>query len=135
MSEQGNVEHSFENVEYEMSNQLRNALELHDNEQSCKSNKLGTSKKPNLPAKQTELKNKSYIEKSSLSMQNNKPKDGHVATEINTDQRKIMKRSHRRTQSDTQAVKLKFEIDKKSSSKIKFKNQFCELEISKIKYI
>ena len=29
----------------------------------------------------------------------------------------------------TQAVKIKFEIDKKSSSKIKFKNQFCEIEI------
>ena len=29
----------------------------------------------------------------------------------------------------TQAVKTKFEIEKK----IKFKNQFCELEISKIK--
>ena len=33
----------------------------------------------------------------------------------------------------TQAVKIKFEIDKKSSSKIQSKNQFCELDISKIK--
>jgi hypothetical protein len=29
--------------------------------------------------------------------------------------------------------KIKFEIDKKSSSKIELKNQFCELKISKIK--
>ena len=33
----------------------------------------------------------------------------------------------------TQAVKIKFEIDKRSNSKIKFKNKFLELEISKIK--
>ena len=32
----------------------------------------------------------------------------------------------------TQAVKIKFEIDKKSSSKIKFKNQFRELKISRV---
>ena len=30
-------------------------------------------------------------------------------------------------------AKFQFEIDKKSSSKIKFNNQLCELEISKIK--
>ena len=106
MSEQENVKYSFENVENQRFNQLRNALELDDNKQSCKSDKLGKIKKPNLLAKQIEFNNKSYIEKSSLSMHNNKPKDGHVTTEINTEQRKIMKRSHRRTQSDTQAVKL-----------------------------
>ena len=31
----------------------------------------------------------------------------------------------------TQAVKIKFKIDKKSSSKIKFKNQFREIQILK----
>ena len=30
-----------------------------------------------------------------------------------------------------QAVKIKFKIDKDSSSKIKFKNQFCEIQILK----
>ena len=32
-----------------------------------------------------------------------------------------------------QAIKIKSELEKNSSSKIKFKNQFCELGISKIK--
>jgi hypothetical protein len=33
----------------------------------------------------------------------------------------------------TGMVKIKFEIDKKSTSKINFKNQFRDLEISKLK--
>ena len=33
----------------------------------------------------------------------------------------------------TQAIKIKFEINIRSSSKIKFKNKYCELEISKTK--
>ena len=34
----------------------------------------------------------------------------------------------------TQVIKIKFEVGKKSSTKINFKNLFRELEISKIKY-